>query len=225
MAPRRGTNFIPIGYNKNIEVGSGLTASDVYGPGVRGQKTETIRLDATPVPSGITSINGDSTPAQLLAIGTAGTDANIANSGATRTVNIPSASLTARGLVTIGVQSFGGNKTFLGITRFDANVSQRLTVIAATGALNASQGNVKVANGATNITLTLPTPVGNSGLEFYIGRDTGSTGAITILPGAGQIQGITGTLGATTSLANIGSFGGRVIFVSNGTNWLRKMNG
>lgn len=36
---------------------------------------------------------------------------------------------------------------------------------------------------------------------------------------------LAGTLGATTSLAAIGVFGGAVTFVSNGTNWLRTING
>lgn len=224
MAPRRGTNFIPIGYNKIINIGAGLTLTENYNNDARGSKTDAFILSAT-ASSSINSLNGLTASTQVFATGTVGTDFSVVSSGATHTLNIPSASLTARGLVTTGVQSFGGSKTFLGVTRFDANIVQRLTIVSATSTLNTTQGNIKVSNGATAITLTLPSPVGQSGLEFYIGRNTSSTGTITILPGAGQIQALTGTLGATTSLAPIGAFGGRVTFVSDGTNWLRKMNG
>lgn len=46
---------------------------------------------------GITSINGDTTAAQTLNVGTSGTDFAVANSGATHTFNLPTASATNRG--------------------------------------------------------------------------------------------------------------------------------
>lgn len=63
--------------------------------------------------SGITSINTDTTAAQLILSGSSGVDFNISNSGTgTHVINLPSASATARGAVTIGTQTFGGDKTF-----------------------------------------------------------------------------------------------------------------
>ena len=59
MPGRRGINYIPIGKQKIIEIGPGLSLSSTYGGGYRGNKTETFLLEATP---GITpwSINGNS---------------------------------------------------------------------------------------------------------------------------------------------------------------------
>lgn len=61
---------------------------------------------------GITSLNGLAVSAQTFATGTSGTDFNIASSVSTHTFNIPSASATARGLVTAAAQTFAGDKTF-----------------------------------------------------------------------------------------------------------------
>ncbi len=65
---------------------------------------------------GITSINGDTTAAQLLTVGTAGTDFAIdsTTTPGTSVFNLPDASATARGLVTTGTQTFAGTKTLAG---------------------------------------------------------------------------------------------------------------
>jgi hypothetical protein len=102
---------------------------------------------------------------------------------------------------------------------------QTITTVTATATLTIDKSLIKVANGATNITITIPTPVGNSGTVLYIGRAVGSTGTITITPAAGQVEALNGTLGANTSLATIGVVGGRVSFISDGANWLRLING
>lgn len=420
MAGRRGTQYIPIAHNRVIEAGSGVTIANNYNNSYRGDRTESFVISATGS-TGIASINGDSTPAQILTPGSIGTDFNIVTATGTTTFNMPDASTIARGVVTAGLQTFGGNKTFnnnlnvngdtvLGDSSVDklivngiseshpnganvtsgsatnysvttgttgsltldtgttgainigtnsnakivsignatgtssinlasgtsgivatstattnnavsiidnalttgkllnlsststakltgmaglaiqlsgvlatasqttygidvsnthtgttetnigmrlaasgatnnyalitsggnvglgtaspiaqlhiaGNIARNITNVATTSVLTNGQGLIKVNNAATNITLTLPTPVGNSGLEFYIGRNTGSTGTITINPGGGQIEALAGTLGATTTLAAIGVLGGRVTFISNGVNWLRKQNG
>jgi hypothetical protein len=62
--------------------------------------------------------------------GTSGTDFNISSSGNTHTFNIPDASLTNRGLITTGVQSFTGVKTFYrGTSSITVNYAQRDTVM------------------------------------------------------------------------------------------------
>lgn len=107
-----------------------------------------------------------------------------------------------------------------------SSLLQRITTINTTATLTIENSLVKVANGATAVTLTMPTAIGNNGALIYTGRSQLSTGTITINAQSGQqIEALNGTLGTSTSLAAIGSFGGRVIFISNGANWLRKING
>jgi len=62
--------------------------------------------------AGITSLNGLTTSTQTFATGTTGTNFNINSVGSTHTFNLPDASITVRGVVTIGGQSFSGLKNF-----------------------------------------------------------------------------------------------------------------
>ena len=67
--------------------------------------------------AGLISLNGlltSSAPNQIFAVGTAGTNFNIASTGTTHTFNIPLASTTATGLMDTTTQSFTGAKTFAG---------------------------------------------------------------------------------------------------------------
>lgn len=62
--------------------------------------------------NGLTALNGLTKQAQYFAVGSTGTDFNIASSVDTHTFNIPSASASARGLITTGAQTIAGEKTF-----------------------------------------------------------------------------------------------------------------
>ena len=64
--------------------------------------------------AGLTALNGLQTQVQNFATGTTGTDFDIVSSGSTHTFNLPSASATARGVVTTASQTFAGDKTFTG---------------------------------------------------------------------------------------------------------------
>jgi hypothetical protein len=61
---------------------------------------------------GISALNGLTATTQNFATSTSGTDFNIVSSGSTHTFDMPSASTSARGLVTVNNQSFSGLKTF-----------------------------------------------------------------------------------------------------------------
>ena len=64
--------------------------------------------------AGLTALNGLQAQVQNFATGTTGTDFAINSSGSTHTFNLPSASATARGVVTTSSQTFAGDKTFTG---------------------------------------------------------------------------------------------------------------
>lgn len=61
---------------------------------------------------GISSINADTTAAQLITSDSAGNDVAVATAAGTTTISIPTASATARGVVSTGAQTLAGQKTF-----------------------------------------------------------------------------------------------------------------
>jgi hypothetical protein len=66
------------------------------------------------VSGGITTLNTLTDATQTFATGTTGTDFAVSSASGVHTFNLPSASATARGVVTTGAQTFAGNKTFTG---------------------------------------------------------------------------------------------------------------
>lgn len=82
--------------------------------------------------AGLASLNLQTGSTQSFAVGTSGTDFNISSVSDIHTFNIPDASITARGLVTTGAQTFGGNKIF----NNDVTVSGDLTVNGTTTTIN-----------------------------------------------------------------------------------------
>jgi hypothetical protein len=119
----------------------------------------------TTLSKGMVSLNNLTDQSQFLAVGTSGTDFNIVSSGDTHTFNIPSASLTNRGLVTTGSQTFAGAKTF----ENNLNINGQLFVFGATGyggGVSYRQGNI-LATSDGSTTLEFPD---ESSIKYYVGQ-------------------------------------------------------
>ena len=108
--------------------------------------------------------------------------------------------------------------------KLDVNggLATEVRTVTVSGALVVSDHVCLINNGAAAFTATLPAAASFTGRHIIIKRlDNTSTGTVTINTAGGQVQALAGTLGATTSLSAIGTYGQAAHFVSNGTNWYR----
>ena len=132
--------------------------------------------------TGVTAINGATDSVQTLTTGTTGTDFAIVESGGDHKFNLPSASATARGVVTINGQTFAGQKTMTSpIFLTDITTPK---VIGSSG--NLAFNNAVQTSGASssfvftnpsNTNQTLSTEI--SSLSINSGTRQWATGAIT----------------------------------------------
>ena len=134
-----------------------------------GGKTTTIHTQdshlcqvITTFSTGLTALNGLTAQVQYFGTGTSGSDFNIVSSVATHTFNIPSASATARGLITTGTQTIAGSKTITGTTTFTGG-----PILSDTNLTYANSGYTLVLQSPTlsvNRTVTLPNGTGTLAL-------------------------------------------------------------
>jgi hypothetical protein len=75
------------------------------------------------VSGGISTLNTLTDATQTFATGTTGTDFAVSSAAGVHTFNLPSASATARGVVTTGTQTFAGAKTFGALTATSLSLS------------------------------------------------------------------------------------------------------
>lgn len=87
--------------------------------------------------------------------------------------------------------------------------------VSATGSVATTTRYELVTTGASAITRTLYTPVGNAGAEVYLQKIDNGAGAVTVATAAGSI------LGGGTSLATQFK---HATYISDGTNWYVKDN-
>src|SRR5882757_8881902 len=112
------------------------------------------------------------TGALTIAVGTSGTDVAVSAASTTVTINIPSASATARGVVTTGAQTLTGVKTFAS----DLNVPG----IAMSGKLGIGTGTtVPTSANLYSISTSLPQYKGAYDASNYILLTTASNGTTT----------------------------------------------
>jgi hypothetical protein len=157
-----------------------------------------------------------------LTTGTSGADVNVSGSPVTSsgtiTLNIPSASTSNRGLVTIGTQTFGGFKFFP--DGIDANVigadyiSRSYNTITSVTYTVPSDLTWLTVNRSTTCTLTLPSASTYQGRELHI--KTINTG--TVVSGSSNVVPLAGGSAGTSILS--ATAGKWATLVSDGSNWI-----
>ena len=136
-----------------------LTTYDIGTSGGRWRKLWIADIDFSGTITGavLASLNGLTGSTQTFAVGTTGSDFNIASSGTTHTFHIPDASNTGpvRGLVSTGTQSFAGAKTFNGAVTVEGLLTVNTTGMdvnagMTTRAITSDAGNDITSGGFMN---------------------------------------------------------------------------
>ena len=110
--------------------------------------------------NGLYSLNGQTATTHNFATGSSGIDFNISTTAlsgtATHTFNIPDASVTSRGVVNTGTQTFAGSKTFSGtLSATSLTVSSSITAGAVTYPnVHGTSGQILTTTGSGTLTWT-----------------------------------------------------------------------
>ena len=180
----------------------------------------------------IRSINGNRDTAQTFQFTTTGTDLTVSTNGTNIVnLNVPSASTSARGVVTTSAQTFAGNKTFqdsvaaakailVGNTgnanstmQIDGSVAMAIKAVTANYTVTAADNTILANTTSAAFAITLPSPSGIAG-RIYTIKKIGTGGIdkeLTITPSSGTIDG-----GSSYVIYNDWTF---VTLQTDGTNW------
>ena len=105
---------------------SAVSLANSFGPGQSGNGARSAAGG-----TGITTLNSQTQTTQSFAAGTAGTDFAISSSAGVHTFDLPSASASARGLVSTGAQTIAGVKTFSSAPLFSSLTASRVPYLDA----------------------------------------------------------------------------------------------
>ena len=190
-------NFTGTGINSITEL-NGVVTVDITGGGV----------------AGITSINADVTAAQILDVGTAGTDFAIADNGTgTHTFNLPTASALNRGALSSADWTTFNNKqnaiTPAALTKVDdTNVTLTLGGTPNTALLQATSltlgwaGQLSVARGGTGLsTIAVRSILVANALDTFVALSPGAGQSIRINAGNTAWEAYTPAVGTVTSVS------------------------
>jgi len=180
----------------------------------------------------IRRINDNTDTAQFIAFRNSGTDLTVSTSNNDSIyLNVPDAATGARGVVTTGTQTFGGNKNFqdsvtaaksvlVGTTgsanstvQVSGSISMAIKTVTGTYTIAATDNTILVNTTSSAGSLTLPSPSGIAG-RIYTIKKIGTGGidnALTITPSSGTIDG-----GSSYVIYNDYTF---VALQTDGTNW------
>lgn len=168
----------------NKMTGLTLTTSGTSGAATYNNGTATLNIPQY-LGAAVTSINGSTTAAQTIQTGSTGTDFSIATVAGVTTVAIPTASASARGLLsTSDWSAFNGKQNALTIGNLTEATSSVLTISGGTGSIIGSGASIQVkkASGSQDGYLASSDFTTFAGKQDAISlTTTGSSGAATLI--------------------------------------------
>ncbi len=157
--------------------------------------------------SGIGTLNTLTATTQLFAVGTSGTDFNIASSTATHQFNLPDASASNRGLVTTGAQVFAGVKEFTSRTTTHLGVSRVFAAASVSGSVTIDFTSkvdhvLTLTGNVTSIAFTAPANTASALMRLSIRLVQDATGGRTVTGWPVAVKWAGGSAPTITATAN-----------------------
>lgn len=178
--------------------GAFIAYNPLYQRTVTGAQRYLVSGEVVVIPSGITTVQGQTGPAVTFAVDQAGSDFGVGAAANIVTFSLPDASVISRGVITTGGQAIAGDKTLTGRLSVGAD-TQLSGVTLQYGALYGG-----AIGGATRYVTSgeLAAPTAGSG-DFVRAQDNYVTGGQQVFAASATVA-ISGTL-AIRNAANVGT--------------------